>query len=169
METKQRNIRFQAELVKFKLIKPFAIFKCLQTFMDDFAFQNIDLACSILEVCGRFLYRTQATHERTVNLINAMLRIKQHKNLDARYNTMIENAYYVCRPPEQKARAKRKERPAVHDYIRHLIFTKLNKTNLDFVKKQLRKLDWPLVPPPAPPVPCSSSCARALSLARSLS
>jgi len=144
METKQRNIRFQAELVKFKLIKPFAIFKCLQTFMDDFAFQNIDLACSILEVCGRFLYRTQATHERTVNLINAMLRIKQHKNLDARYNTMIENAYYVCRPPEQKARAKRKERPPVHDYIRHLIFTKLNKTNLDFVKKQLRKLDWPL-------------------------
>jgi regulator of nonsense transcripts 2 len=33
-------------------------------------------------------------------------------------------------------------REGVHEYIRHLIFTKLTKTNLEFVKKQLRKLDW---------------------------
>jgi hypothetical protein len=38
--------------LKFKLINPFTIFNCLQTFIDDFAFQNIELACNILEVCA---------------------------------------------------------------------------------------------------------------------
>ena len=30
LETKLRNVRFQAELFKFKLIRPFTIFNCLQ-------------------------------------------------------------------------------------------------------------------------------------------
>jgi regulator of nonsense transcripts 2 len=142
MESKLRNVRFQAELFKFKLIRPFTIFNVWQTFIDDFAFQNIELSCNLLEVCGRFLYRTLNTHERTHNMLAAMLRLKAHKNLDSRFNNMIENAYYVCRPPEQSARAKRKLRDPVHEYIRHLIFTKLSKASLEGIKKQLRKLDW---------------------------
>ena len=85
---------------------------------------------------------TKETHERTHRMLEAMMRLKAHKNLDSRFNTMIENAYYVCRPPEQAARAKRKERPPVLEYIRHLLFTKLSKASLETVKKQLRKLDW---------------------------
>ena len=102
-------------------------------------------------MCGRFLYRTVTTHERTHNMLAAMLRLKAHKNLDSRFNNMIENAYYVCRPPEQSARAKRKLREPVHEYIRHLIFTKLSKANLEGVRKQLRKLDWKVCTHPLSP------------------
>jgi hypothetical protein len=64
-------------------------------------------------VCGRYLFLNKLTHERTALMINAMLRLKAHKNLDNRYNTMIENAYYTCRPAVQSARAKRKVRDVV--------------------------------------------------------
>ena len=43
-------MRFQGELLKFKVAKPLAIFSCLQAFIDDFAYQNIELACNLLEV-----------------------------------------------------------------------------------------------------------------------
>uniref|UniRef100_A0A7S4KVT8 MIF4G domain-containing protein n=1 Tax=Guillardia theta TaxID=55529 RepID=A0A7S4KVT8_GUITH len=142
IESKVRNVRFQGELLKFKVAKPLAIFSCLQAFIDDFAYQNIELACNLLEVCGRFLYRTKTTHERTKNMLNTMMRLKNAKNLDSRLDTMVENAYYLCRPPERSARAQRKQRPAVQEYIRHLLFSKLSKSTLEFVKKQLRKLDW---------------------------
>ena len=59
MEAKVRNVRMQGELFKFGLIKAVVVLGCLQTFIDDFAFQNIELACSIIEVCGRLLYRTK--------------------------------------------------------------------------------------------------------------
>ena len=65
------------------------------------------------QVCGRYLFLNKLTHERTALMINAMLRLKAHKNLDNRYNTMIENAYYICRPAVQSARAKRKVRDIV--------------------------------------------------------
>jgi hypothetical protein len=65
------------------------------------------------QVCGRYLFLNKLTHERTALMINAMLRLKAHKNLDNRYNTMIENAYYICRPAVQSARAKRKVRDVV--------------------------------------------------------
>jgi hypothetical protein len=33
-------------------------------------------------VCGRFLYRTKATHVRTRNMLETMMRLKNVKNLD---------------------------------------------------------------------------------------
>eukprot|EP00293_Proteomonas_sulcata_P005908 CAMPEP_0184325304 /NCGR_PEP_ID=MMETSP1049-20130417/139744_1 /TAXON_ID=77928 /ORGANISM="Proteomonas sulcata, Strain CCMP704" /LENGTH=507 /DNA_ID=CAMNT_0026647327 /DNA_START=12 /DNA_END=1535 /DNA_ORIENTATION=+ len=100
------------------------------------------MACNILEVCGRFMYKTQNTHERTKNILATMIRLKNAKNLDNRLDTMLENAYYMCRPPEQSAKSKKKERPAVQEYIRHLFFSRLTKQSLDEVVKQLRKVAW---------------------------
>ena len=39
--------------------------------LDDFAHHNIDVACNLLETCGRFLYRTPETHIRVQNMVQA--------------------------------------------------------------------------------------------------
>ncbi len=37
------------------------------------------------------------------------MRLKNVKNLDNRQETMVENAYYQCKPPEKSAKSKSKE------------------------------------------------------------
>jgi len=37
--------------------------------LEDFTHHNIEMACSLLEVCGRFLYRSEDSHIRTKNLL----------------------------------------------------------------------------------------------------
>jgi len=46
-----------------------------------------------------------------------------------------------CNPPNQSARHV-KERPALHDYVRKLLFTDLSKTTAPTVLEKLRKLPW---------------------------
>lgn len=45
------------------------IFNFLKMCLDDFAHHNIDVACNLLETCGRFLYRTPETHIRLQNMV----------------------------------------------------------------------------------------------------
>jgi regulator of nonsense transcripts 2 len=142
METRLKNVRFLAEMVKFKLIRPGVIFNCLQKCLDDFTQHNIEVACNLLEVAGRFLFRTKQTHMRTKNMLETMMRLKNAKNLDSRLDTMVQNAYYVCKPPEKSAKSQRKVRPIELEYVRYLFFAKLSKHTSEDVVKQLRKMDW---------------------------
>ena len=104
------------------------------------------------------------------------MRLKNVKNLDPRHSTLVENAYYLCKPPERSARVS-KIRPPVYQvrfphllwpfiflwsfvldlsmeynwtissflclqYIRKLLFSDLNKSSVEHVLRQLRKLPW---------------------------
>ena len=71
-----------------------------------------------------------------------MVRKKTALSLDARYVTMIENAYYTVSPPDTQV-SVRKVRPPLHQFIRKLLYTDLNKSNCDKVLKVLQpvKLD----------------------------
>lgn len=53
-----------------------------------------------------------------------MMKIKNVCNLDARQSMLVESAYYQCNPPQHSA-LKRKRRPVVQEWIRHLIFVQL--------------------------------------------
>uniref|UniRef100_A0A7N0V2R3 MIF4G domain-containing protein n=1 Tax=Kalanchoe fedtschenkoi TaxID=63787 RepID=A0A7N0V2R3_KALFE len=141
IETKIKNIRFIGELCKFKIAPPGLVFSCLKACLDDFTHHNIDVACNLLETCGRFLYRSPETSLRMANMLGILMRLKNVKNLDPRHSTLVENAYYLCKPPERSARVS-KVRPPLHQYIRKLIFTDLDKTTMDHVLRQLRKLPW---------------------------
>ena len=66
-----------------------------------------------------------------------MLRKKAAMSLDSRYTTMIENAYYSVAPPES-SQIDRKERPPLHQYIRKLLYSGLNKSNTE----RVRKMNW---------------------------
>lgn len=123
--------------------------------LHDFTHHNIEMACGLLETCGRFLYRSQESHHRTkVYLVSmslayllpwvtvphgdlwplqeVMMRKKSALHLDSRYTTMIENAFYYSNPPEVKVEA-RQERPPMHQYIRKLLYKDLNKITVEKV------------------------------------
>ncbi|KAL1191567.1 Regulator of nonsense transcripts UPF2 [Cardamine amara subsp. amara] len=141
IETKIRNIRFIGELCKFKIVPAGLVFSCLKACLDEFTHHNIDVACNLLETCGRFLYRSPETTLRMTNMLDILMRLKNVKNLDPRQSTLVENAYYLCKPPERSARIS-KVRPPLHQYIRKLLFSDLDKDSIPNVLKQLRKLPW---------------------------
>ncbi|KAI5440989.1 Regulator of nonsense transcripts upf2, variant 3 [Lathyrus oleraceus] len=141
IETKIRNIRFIGELCKFKVAPAGLVFTCLKACLDDFSHHNIDVACNLLETCGRFLYRSPETSIRMGNMLEILMRLKNVKNLDPRHSTLVENAYYLCKPPERSARVA-KVRPPLHQYIRKLLFSDLDKSTIEHVLRQLRKLPW---------------------------
>ncbi|XP_065870964.1 regulator of nonsense transcripts UPF2 isoform X1 [Euphorbia lathyris] len=141
IETKIRNIRFIGELCKFKIAPAGLIFSCLKACLDDFTHHNIDVACNLLETCGRFLYRSPETTVRMANMLEILMRLKNVKNLDPRHSTLVENAYYLCKPPERSARVS-KVRPPLYQYIRKLLFSDLDKLSIEYVLRQLRKLPW---------------------------
>lgn len=53
-----------------------------------------------------------------------MMKLKHACNLDARQSMLVESAYFQCNPPLHSA-LKRKRRPVVHEWIRHLVFVQL--------------------------------------------
>lgn len=141
IETKIKNIRFIGELCKFKIAPAALVFSCLKACLDDFSHHNIDVACNLLETCGRFLYRSPETTIRMANMLEILMRLKNVKNLDPRHSTLVENAYYLCKPPERSARVS-KVRPPLYQYIRKLLFSDLDKSSVEHVLRQLRKLPW---------------------------
>ncbi|OWM70144.1 hypothetical protein CDL15_Pgr025994 [Punica granatum] len=141
IETKIRNIRFIGELCKFRIAPAGLVFSCLKACLDDFTHHNIDVACNLLETCGRFLYRSPETTVRMANMLEILMRLKNVKNLDPRHSTLVENAYYLCKPPERPARVS-KVRPPLYQYIRKLLFSDLDKSTIEHVLRQLRKLPW---------------------------
>jgi regulator of nonsense transcripts 2 len=110
-------------------------------------------------------------------MLEILMRLKNVKNLDPRHSTLVENAYYLCKPPERSARVS-KIRPPLYQvrfrlllwpfifcwyfpldlsiernwtihhlflplqYIRKLLFSDLDKSSVEHVLRQLRKLPW---------------------------
>lgn len=150
IESKVKTVRFIGELVKFKVFPKSEALFCLKLLLSDFIHHHIEMACNLLETCGRFLFRAPDSHQRTKVLLDQMMRKKSVMPLDSRYTTMIENAFYYCNPPEIAPTVK-KERPPMHEYIRKLLYKDLTKNiekgaekypSSTKVLRQMRKLDW---------------------------
>jgi len=101
----------------------------------------LQVACALVDQCGRFLYRNPETHVRTKNMLDIMMRLKSSKNLDNRLANSVENGYYQCIPPERSAR-KEKLIPPILQYIHKLVYNDLNRHTAKNVLKQLRKMPW---------------------------
>ena len=61
------------------------------------------------------------------------MKLKNARNLDARQSMLVDSAYYQCNPPQHSA-LKRKRRPAVQDWMRHLVFVQLGKDDVRKVR-----------------------------------
>lgn len=142
IESKVKVVRYIGELVKFKLYSKIEALYCLKVLLHDFTHHHIEMACNLLETCGRYLFCSPDSHQRTKVYLEQMMRKKAVTALDSRYVTIIENAYYYVNPPESTGGVSRKDRPPIHEFIRKLLYQDLSKTNTDKVLKWMRKLDW---------------------------
>lgn len=141
IESKIKVVRYIGELVKFNLYSKIEALFCLKVLLQDFSHHHIEMACNLLEVCGRYLFCNPDTYQRTKIYLEQMMRKKAVMALDSRYVTQIENAYYFVNPPESVS-IPRKERPVMHQFIRKLLYQDLQKNNTDKILRLMRKLDW---------------------------
>ena len=118
-------------MTKFQVFSKVDTLFCIKQLLFDFSHHHIEMACAL------FLYRSPDSHRRTKIYMEQMLRKKAAMSLDSRYTTMIENAYYSVAPPES-SQIDRKERPPLHQYIRKLLYSGLNKSNTE----RVRKMNW---------------------------
>ena len=79
LEGRMRTCRYIGELTKFGAAPPIVALRCLQRCIEDFTGSNVDVACVLLETCGRFLYRMKHTTKRLAALIETMTRLSKAK------------------------------------------------------------------------------------------
>ncbi|QIX00784.1 hypothetical protein AMS68_006301 [Peltaster fructicola] len=135
------NIRYIAELTKFGVVPEHVIFHCLKVSLDDFSRMNIEIIASLLENCGRYLFRNPETSPRMASFLETLQRKKTAQHLGQQERMLVENAVYYVNPPERAA-IQQKERTPLDLYVRKLIYVDLSKKILEKVTKQLRKLHW---------------------------
>ncbi|XP_041980238.1 regulator of nonsense transcripts 2 [Aricia agestis] len=141
IESKIKVVRFIGELVKFGLYSKMEALYCLKVLLHDFQHHHIEMACNLLETCGRYLYSNPDTHQRTMIYLQQMMRKKTVSALDSRYVTQIENAFYYVCPPETPSQP-REEEPAMHQFIRKILHEDLQKSNEEKILRLMRKLNW---------------------------
>lgn len=143
IETKLKVVRYIGEMTKFNLMAKSEALHCFKMLLNDFTHHHIEMGCSLLETAGRYLYRSPDSHHRTKIYLEQMMRVKSISALRPVYVTMIENAYYFVNPTDSPAIMK-KQRPILHEFIRHLLYNELKdapeKENM--ILNLLKQLDW---------------------------
>ena len=94
LEGRLKTARYIGELTKFRVAPPIVSLRCFRRCLDDFNGGNIDVACCILESCGRYLYRTKHTVSRISQLMDAMLRIAKSKVSTNDFNFAYSLRFY---------------------------------------------------------------------------
>jgi hypothetical protein len=140
IEPRLRNARYIGELVKFKLFPAGTAFRLLKSLFIDFSGDNVDAACALVETAGRYLHRRADTAQRMTNILEIMMRLKTAKNMDSRLAGLVDSTYYIVKSTAQGPKIK--ERPPIHEWVRYLIYTRLDTSSVSFVLNKLRKLDW---------------------------
>ncbi|KAJ1965716.1 mRNA decay protein [Dipsacomyces acuminosporus] len=141
-ETRLKNIKYISELTKFKVAPLHVPFHCAKVLLEQFHVQNLEVLCSLLEQCGRFLLAQPETSARVSSLLDILMRKRQVLNLDDRTNQLIENAFRTCRPAALSRGQTAKYRTPYEGYIRKLVYEDLSRHTADRVCFKLRKLPW---------------------------
>jgi regulator of nonsense transcripts 2 len=147
VDSKLRNVRYQGEMIKFRLAPPIVAFRMFKALFADFtSSHNIEMLTLLMETCGRFLYLLPYTSSMMAQMLETMLRLRRVKNLDLHNQTLIESAYFAVKPPDRSTQRTKKEKPltVVQKYIRYLLNTALQAPDakVDGVIKSLRRLPW---------------------------
>ncbi|KAH6687961.1 MIF4G domain-containing protein [Plectosphaerella plurivora] len=135
------NIRYLAELTKFGIVPEHVVFHCLKVSLDDFSRMNIEIICSLLENCGRYLLRNPETAPRMATFLETLQRKKSVQHIGQAERMLIENAVYYVDPPDRPA-IQQKERTPMDLFIRKLIYLDMTKRNTNKILKQIRRVHW---------------------------
>jgi regulator of nonsense transcripts 2 len=135
------TVSFLSELVKFGVYPASMIFNCIRILLDDFTMPNVQVLCRLLESCGRYLYRHRDSQSRMVNMLEILLRKRSTHHLDARHQSLVDDAYFSCRPPEKSVERYRQRSPLLL-YIEKLLFSDLDKKTVEKTFIQFQKMPW---------------------------
>ena len=79
IESRLRTARYIGELTKFRLAPPIVSLRCLKRCLDDFTGGNVDVACTMLESCGRYVYRLPHANAKLNVFMETMVRLSKAK------------------------------------------------------------------------------------------
>ena len=79
VESRMRTARYIGELTKFRVAPPIVFLRCIRRCLDDFTGNNVDIACCLLESCGRFLYKLKHTNPKITTIMESMARLGKAK------------------------------------------------------------------------------------------
>ena len=68
--------------------------------------QNFPFTFLPFFLLGQWLYRNPATHIRCNKFLERMMDLKASKFMDPMYSSMVDNAYFMCKPPTTSASVK---------------------------------------------------------------
>ena len=99
IESKLKVCRFIGELVKFNMFPKSECLFCLKQLLFDFSHHHIDMTCTFMEVCGRFLYYSPDSHRKTKIYLEQMMRKKVAISMDSRFDLnpapVATSNYYI--------------------------------------------------------------------------
>eukprot|EP00817_Percolomonadidae_sp_ATCC50343_P003598 CAMPEP_0117420794 /NCGR_PEP_ID=MMETSP0758-20121206/2056_1 /TAXON_ID=63605 /ORGANISM="Percolomonas cosmopolitus, Strain AE-1 (ATCC 50343)" /LENGTH=707 /DNA_ID=CAMNT_0005202615 /DNA_START=691 /DNA_END=2811 /DNA_ORIENTATION=+ len=145
IESKLKYTCYLAELAKFKLVTLNDIMNLWRECLDDFAFHSIDVACSLIDRIGRYLYLNIRYKKLVKDNLDEMMRYRDVKHFDVKYNYMIQNAVYICKTPAviDTQEDHGMDLPIMQKYIYYLLYENLvSNEGLNKVYKCFQKLDW---------------------------
>jgi regulator of nonsense transcripts 2 len=128
-------------LVKFRVAHHSVAFDIWNFCLNDFSPTAIYVCCSLLESCGRWLYKNGETNERCRGNLEKMNNLKTAKFLDDQSKVMIENAFFTC-VPQERVVIPREVKPLLHEYIRKLVYSDLQVKGVEFVTEKILRLSW---------------------------
>lgn len=76
-----QNITFLSNLTKFRIVPSHLILHIFKVCLDDFSGTNVENIALLLEGCGRFLLRSEDTHERFGTMVSILEPVSQPWNL----------------------------------------------------------------------------------------
>jgi regulator of nonsense transcripts 2 len=119
------------------------VFACLKKAVDNFHHYNVDMACILLETCGRFLFNQPESRKRMEILINIVKRKKVSSNLEQERIIAIENALYLTLPIKlSKFKKVKPVKSSVQLYAEKLLRSELHDKNAKQIFNLLRTLPW---------------------------
>ncbi|KAF1838878.1 nonsense-mediated mRNA decay factor [Decorospora gaudefroyi] len=140
-QVRTQNVRYLAELTKFRVVPEHVIFHCLKVSLEDFSRMNIEIICNLLENCGRYLLRNPETSPRMASFLETLQRKKSAQMIGQQERMLVENAVYYVNPPERAA-IEQKERTPIELFVRKLMYQDLTRRTLDKTIKHIRKMHW---------------------------
>ncbi len=74
------------------------------------------------------------------NMIEVMAKLRNARNLDVRQSGLVDSAYFAVKAADKAVR--RKQRPPVHEYVRHLVYQRLAAGEVTKVRRAGRCAWW---------------------------
>lgn len=146
LDLKIQNARFIAELVKFRVVPSVSVFRVWRDLLDNLNVHNAYALVTLLEHCGLWLYCDSKAHARTTGYLSVTRTLIHSSAISPSVLQALETVVAACKPSASLNERQDTKSSLIEEYVRDLLYVRLDANNVDFVVDQLCKLDWSCLP-----------------------